>query len=1184
LVCSNCGTANEPGRKFCRECGAALARSCPSCGAANDAGAKFCGNCGSPLTETLERPSEQPAQPPFPVAERRLVSVLFADLVGFTAASEGRDPEDTRELLGRYFDAARQLIGRYGGTVEKFIGDAVMAVWGTPQATEYDAEVAVRAALDLVAAVADLGAQSGIADLEARAGVLTGEAAVTLGADRQGMVAGDMVNTASRIQTAAAPGEVLVGDATKHATEASVVYEDAGLHDLKGKAEPAHLWRALRVVAGRGGALKSHGLEAPFVGRDRELRTTKDLFHVTADDGKAHLFAVTGVAGIGKSRLAWEFFKYIDGLRDTSYWHRGRCLPYGDGVAFWALAEMVRTRAGIAEEEAPSSAAEKLAATVQEHIDDPEERDWVTGRLAHLLGLEERTAGEPEDLFAAWRRFFERLAERYPAVLVFEDIQWADSALLDFVEYLLEWSRNHRLFVVTLARPELVERRPGWGAGRRNSTSLFLEPLSDGAMDEMIGGLVPGLPEDVRVRIRERAEGVPLYAVETVRMLLDRGLLKQEGSRYVVSGPVEELAVPESLQGLIAARLDGLPAAERSLLQDASVLGKTFSIAGLAAVTARPEAELEPLLTSLVRKEVLGLQSDPRSPERGQFGFLQALVRKVAYDTLAKRDRKAKHLAVARYLESSWGPEDEEIVQVVASHYLDAYRAAPADPDAAEIKSKARETLVRAARRAESLAAHEEAWRYFDRALELTEDELQRAGLLEQSGEQARSAGKVQEAVERYSEAIELFERNGLSHPAARVSGRLGLVEWWDLGKLDQAVERMEASFQMLSKEEPDADVAELASDLGRLYYFRGRPDLALERAEFALPIAEALALPNVLSHSLNTKSLVMLDGRRPQEADALLTRALEVSLEHDRHAAALRAYANLSVLHGGTLDRYDRAREILRDGIALAERVGERSMVWFLQMHLSTVRYFTGRWDEALELITGLPEVEEALHARASILVGTLTRVLIETERGRSDEVADLLRVIAGLDATGDVQETALTMTVNVAAARVRGDDEAALRSALEGLRGGTNLPLTHPNVRFMWLEALESAFRLEDRGAVEELVGMADRLPPGIRPPHVRASTARAKARLAWWREEGEAGERESRTAEGMFRELGAPFWLAATLLERAEWLSSAGRGAEASEPMAEAHEIFEGLAATPWMLRAAGAAQTVEAEAVQ
>ncbi|HEX9311652.1 MAG TPA: adenylate/guanylate cyclase domain-containing protein, partial [Actinomycetota bacterium] len=710
MICSACGTENEAGRKFCRECGSALARVCPSCGATNDAAAKFCGECGTLLV--AEAPLAA-AEPPSGVAERRLVSVLFVDLVGFTAASEQRDSEETRDLLSLYFDRARQLIGRYGGTVEKFIGDAVMAVWGAPTAREDDAERAVRAALDLVASVAQLGSESGLPDLRARAGVVTGEAAVTVGAEGQGMVAGDLVNTASRIQSVAPPGVVFVGEATRRATEAAIVYEDAGAHELKGKAEPVHTWRALRVIAGRGGALRSQGLEAPFVGRDRELRMIKDLFHASAEEGKAHLVSVVGVAGVGKSRLSWEFFKYVDGLLDTAYWHRGRCLPYGEGVAFWALAEIVRMRAQIAEEEDSASAAAKLRRVVEDHLPDPEEREWVYGRLAHLLGLEERPAGEPEDLFAAWRLFFERLTERYPVILVFEDIQWADSSLLDFIEYLLDWSRNHALYVVTLSRPDLMDRRSAWGAGRRNATSLFLEPLADPDMEQLIAGLVPGLAQDARTRIRERAEGIPLYAVETVRMLLDRGLLKQEGSRYVVTGPVDELAVPESLQALIAARLDGLPKEERALLQDGAVLGKTFTPAGLAAVTGRPEADLMPLLASLVRKEILGVQADPRSPDRGQYGFLQALVRKVAYDMLSKRDRKAKHLAVAGHLESTWGAEDEEIVQIVAAHYLDAYRSAPGDPDAPEIRSKAREALIRAARRAQSLAAHEESFLYF---------------------------------------------------------------------------------------------------------------------------------------------------------------------------------------------------------------------------------------------------------------------------------------------------------------------------------------------------------------------------------------------------------------------------------------------------------------------------------------
>ena len=515
------------------------------------------------------------------------MSVLFADLVGFTSLSESRDAEDVRELLSRYFETCRRLIGLYGGTVEKFIGDAVMAVWGTPTATEDDAERAVRAALDLVTAVSALGDEAGIPDLVARAGVLTGEAAVTLGAEGQGMVAGDLVNTASRVQAVAEPGTVLVGEATRRATEQTVVYEDAGAHELKGKEDPVLLWRALRVVSGARGSLKSQGLEAPFVGRDRELRQIKDLFHSCAEGRKAHLVSVTGIAGIGKSRLGWEFYKYFDGLPQLTYWHRGRCLSYGEGVTYWALADMVRMRCRIGEEEEPVAALGKLRAALEEHVADPEERIFVEPRLAHLLGLGEHGARDKQDLFAAWRLFFERLADVYPTVLAFEDMQWADASLLDFVEYLLEWSRNSPLYVITLARPELAERRSTWGAGLRNFTSLYLEPLPESAMEQLLSGLVPGLPERTREQILARAEGVPLYAVETVRMLLDRGLIAQEGSVYRPVAEIGELEVPETLHALIAARLDGFSTEERRLLQDGAVLGKTFTGDGLAAVSGR---------------------------------------------------------------------------------------------------------------------------------------------------------------------------------------------------------------------------------------------------------------------------------------------------------------------------------------------------------------------------------------------------------------------------------------------------------------------------------------------------------------------------------------------------------------------------------------------------------------------
>ena len=438
--------------------------------------------------------------------------------MGFTALAEGRDSEETRELLTRYFDLSRDVIERYGGTVEKFIGDAVMAVWGAPVAREDDAERSVRAALDLVDAVRSMGA--GIA---ARAGVLTGEAAVTIGATNQGMVAGDLVNTASRLQSAAASGTVLVGEATQRAASAAIAFEPAGEHSLKGKAIPIPAWIAVRVVAERGGKGRSDTLEAPFVGREDELRLLKDLFHATSREKRARLVSIIGPAGIGKSRLAWEYTKYLDGLVEKVWWHDGRSPAYGEGISFWALGEMVRGRCGLRETDDPTTTRSKVAATVAEHIPDEAERRWIEPALLALLGI--GTGLGSEQLFGAWRTFFERLAATAPVVMVFEDHHNADTGLLDFVDQLLEWSRNAAIYVVTLSRPELLERRPDWGAGKRNFNSLYLEPLSEPAMRQLLAGLVPGLPESSMRAIVGRADGVPLYAVETVRMLVAQGRL-----------------------------------------------------------------------------------------------------------------------------------------------------------------------------------------------------------------------------------------------------------------------------------------------------------------------------------------------------------------------------------------------------------------------------------------------------------------------------------------------------------------------------------------------------------------------------------------------------------------------------------------------------------------------------------
>ncbi|HEY5275836.1 MAG TPA: adenylate/guanylate cyclase domain-containing protein, partial [Coriobacteriia bacterium] len=545
MVCSSCGSANPADDRFCGDCGASLLPGCPSCGAANQPGKRFCGTCGTPLVPGAVRdggshPVLTPRNPA-PVAERRLVSVLFADLVGFTTLAEGRDAEDTRELLARYFDLSRDVIGRYGGTVEKFIGDAVMAVWGAPTSHEDDAERAVRAGLELVDAVKALG--PGIA---ARAGILSGEAAVTIGATNQGMVAGDLVNTASRLQSVAPPGAVLVGEGTQRASSKAIAFEAVGDQHLKGKTAPVPAWRALRVVAERGGRKRAETLEAPFVGRDDELRLLKDLFHATGRERRPRLVSVTGIGGIGKTRLAWELEKYLDGLVEPILWHEGRSPAYGEGITFWALGEMVRRRAGLVETDDERTTRLKIAEALATHVPDRDERRWVEPALLALLGID-TGAVDAEQLFAAWRTFFERLAATAPVVMVFEDLQWADPGLLDFVDHVLEWSRGFPIFVLTLARPELLERRPDWGAGKRSFNSIFLEPLPAGAMRELLAGLVPGLPARAVTAIVDRADGIPLYAVETVRMLLAEGRLALDGDVYRPVGDLTTLAVPETL-------------------------------------------------------------------------------------------------------------------------------------------------------------------------------------------------------------------------------------------------------------------------------------------------------------------------------------------------------------------------------------------------------------------------------------------------------------------------------------------------------------------------------------------------------------------------------------------------------------------------------------------------------------
>jgi tetratricopeptide (TPR) repeat protein len=942
-----------------------------------------------------------------------------------------------------------------------------------------------------------------------------------------------------------------------------VVYESAGSHEVKGKSGLVPLWRALRVVSGGRGALKAEGLEAPFVGRDRELRLLKELFHASAEERKAYLVSVTGIGGIGKSRLVWEFFKYIDGLPQTTLWHRGRCLAYGEGVTYWALADMVRMRCRIAEEEEPASALAKLQATLSEYLLDEEERRFVEPRLAHLLGLEERQARGQEELFGAWRLFFERLADADPVAMVFEDMQWADPSLLDFVEYLLEWSRDHPLYVITLARPELLERRPTWGAGSRTFSAIFLEPLPEGAMQELLAGLVPGLPQELRAQILARAEGVPLYAVETVRMLLDRGLLVQEGSVYRPVGPIETLEVPETLQALIAARLDGLSAEERRLLQDGAVFGKTFTRQALAAISGLDVSQLEPLLAGLVRKEVLSIQADPRSPEHGQYGFLQDLVRRVAYETLSKRERKARHLAAAMQIEQAFLSE-QEVVEVLASHYLAAYESAPEDPDAEEIKQRAADLLALAGERCRTLAASEEAEHYFEQAASLAEDPREQARLLERSGEMALRAGRSKQAKTRFEQALALFADTGERHQAARLTARLGEVEW-RRGQLDEALERMERAWGELEGEEPDADIAALAAQLGRLHLLKGELEAGSQRLETALELAESLWLPEVLAEALDSAGVVATWRSRLEQAHALIKRALELALEYELPAAALRAFNNL----GDVLHRRDRCEEAtvqLEQGIAYARRVGDRHFEQRLLGELSWSLALTGRWPEALALLDQVPE-ERLVELTPAFLLA-LSEPLVA--QGRLEDARHLLSLHARYEASADVQETSAYRAAEAVVLGAEGKERQALAAAGEVLMAIVAIGPMAQAVKVAFPQALEAALALGGRERAEQLLAPIEALPPGRLAPSLGAHAARFRARLAAQDGEPRKADLGFAAAAATFREYGMPFWLAVTLTEHGDWLASEDRASEAEPLVSEARETFERLGAKPWLAR--------------
>ncbi len=676
-------------------------------------------------------------------------------------------------------------------------------------------------------------------------------------------------------------------------------------------------------------------------------------------------------------------------------------------------------------------------------------------------------------------------------------------------------------------------------------------------MEQLLDGFVPGLPVELKQRILTRAEGVPLYAVETIRMLLDRGLLAREGGVYRTTGAVEELDVPETLQGLISARLDGLGADERRLLQDAAVLGKTFTRESLATLAGLDEPDLDPLLASLVRKEVLAVQADPRSPERGQYGFLQDLVRRVAYDTLARRERKSRHLAAAAQLEARFGTVEQEIVEVVASHYVAAYEAQPDDGDAEQIKERACELLARAGDRAGSLAAAGEARRYYEQAAGLADETLERARLLEQAGRMAGQNVEYDAAMRLFGSALELLQAAGDTHAAARVSGALASPEY-QTGHIEAAIERLEGAFATVAADEPDADIAELAARLAQMRVFAGDLERADEPLELALRVAQEQRLPATLCRALITKAVALSAGR-PEEGLALMRHALRHALENDVSELVGLAQLNLADLCC-TLDRYGEALDHHHEALALGRRIGDRRRAMFTLSELSYAFTMLGRWDEALAVCDEIPDEVRSTGNLVSLTTGVLE---IHLHQGRLGDAETLLGIWSEREATSEVQTRACLAGARAGILFTGGRHAHALEAGVEAADLALQLGYGQQGVKQGFVWAVDAALALGDDAQANQLLGRVESLPPGLRPPFLEAHAHRFRARMS-------GDEVGFKAAAGGFREYGFAFWLAVTELEHGEWLAANGRSADATPLLAEAREIFERLGAAPWLDR--------------
>jgi class 3 adenylate cyclase/tetratricopeptide (TPR) repeat protein len=906
--------------------------SCPNCGHENADAAHFCSSCGARLEQAA------PAR-----EERKVVTVLFADLVGFTSRAEQMDPEDVRAVLEPYHSRLRTELERRGGTVEKFIGDAVMALFGAPTAHEDDPERAVRAALAIRDWIRDEG------DLEVRVAVTTGEALVALGArpaEGEGMASGDVVNTAARLQSAAPVNGILVDETTFRATDQKIDYAESEPVTAKGKQEPVAAWEVVEARSSYGVDL-GQAQRAPLIGRERELDVLVGALERVRAERSPQLVTLVGVPGIGKSRMVYELSQVIESEAELTSWRQGRSLPYGEGVSFWALSEMVKAQVGILETDPADQAAAKLRRSVAGLIDESE-AEWVERHLGTLIGIEseqELRGDHRSEAFAAWRRYFEAIAEERPLVLVFEDLHWADEGLLDFVDHLVDWAGGVPILVVCTARPELLSRRPGWGGGKPNALTLSLSPLDDDETARLVAALLERsvLPAETQTVLLQRAGGNPLYAEEFVRMVTDRDLVAGE----------DELPLPESVQGIVAARLDALPGDEKTLLQDASVLGKVFWLGAAAEICGVDRWAAEEALHRLERKEFVRRERRPSVAGENEYAFRHLLVRDVAYNQIPRARRAEKHKLAGDWIERLGRSEDH--AEMLAHHYstaLDLARAAGADTT--EFEAPARRALHEAGDRAYTLGAYQTARTFYAAALEAwPKDDPRDPALLIRYARVLNSVD-IGKSPKIALEAAELARAAGDVGRAAEAE-TLMCEMYWLTGQRDPGFEHLRVAEQLVADSPSSYAKAYVMANVSRFWTIAGERERAIQSGREAFAMAEELGLDELKAHALNNIGI-----SRTQNGDdggfEDLERSAQVA-DSINSVESARSYGNLASALSDLGD-LQRAWKALEEARRRAERFGLNDWLLWLNGESAYPHYYAGEWDESLRILNELMAV----------------------------------------------------------------------------------------------------------------------------------------------------------------------------------------------------------------------------------